>query len=319
VFVLSLLGMPEGLTLDRQHMHVATSRCVIVLQTTSAPIALPYMADGAHVFVNPRTPTRHVVAGLATALGGVGAPFQRFLADKRTTVSNYLWAHGAVPWGPFSNSSSLSLLFGDLAVRNGVCARVSAGMRAIARAMQTMRRFHRDFIDATDLTPLQLSRDVLAPVGTPDNRGALGLKQQGVAVLARDVSVRLAQELNGIEQQFLQLSDQIKRQQWTEATRLSGAILLTSRAFDKYVTSELDAARRSLECCHKVYAESADSVAWIVVLVLAVIVATSSAGYAFVRQRAVTRAPSRFRSEDSHMLRSLLGGLAGKQQRGHML
>lgn len=72
----------------------STSRCVVVLQTGSHPIAVPYFSDGALVHLNPRTPTRHVVAGVASALGGVGAPYQRFDVAKRRSVNTFLWANG---------------------------------------------------------------------------------------------------------------------------------------------------------------------------------------------------------------------------------
>lgn len=68
---------------------------MVVLQTGAQPIGVPYFADGALVHLNPRTPTRHIVAGLATALGGVGAPFQRFDVIKRRNVNHFLWANGS--------------------------------------------------------------------------------------------------------------------------------------------------------------------------------------------------------------------------------
>jgi len=148
---------------------------------------------------------------------------------------------------------------------------------------------------------------------------------QGVAVLARDVSTRLAQELHGIEQQFLRLSSLIHGHTWSEASRLSGGILVSARAFDKYVASELDAARRKLECCHKVFAAPSSNMGavteWIVgFLVLLALVACSAMGVSCVRRRATPRraAPATFRTEDSHMLRSLLGAMPSNK-RTHMM
>ncbi len=53
---------------------------------------------------------------------------------------------------------------------------------------------------------------------------------QGVALVARDVSTRLLGELNSIEEQFLQLSEDIKAHRWATASRLSGTILITARS-----------------------------------------------------------------------------------------
>lgn len=73
-----------------------------------------------------------------------------------------------MPWGPFSNSSALSSLFTDSAVRNGVIVRINGALRAVHRAMASMRRFHAAYIEDSDLEPEQL---VLrsAPFGTGPN------------------------------------------------------------------------------------------------------------------------------------------------------
>lgn len=242
VFVLSLLGMPPGLLLDKKHLHVATSRCVLVLQTASVPIALPYFSDGALVYLNPRRPTRHIVAGLSTALGGLLPPYERFDVVRKRVASNFLWSHGAVPWGPFSNSSSLSLIFADQMVRNSVSSRVSSSMRAVQRAMTMMSEFQREFVENDEMEPAAQKQAQAAaqPFGTPDNPGQSLTSRQGVVVLARDVSVRLASQLGGLEAQFLQLSADITANRWSQSTRLSGTILITSRAFAKYVETEID-------------------------------------------------------------------------------
>lgn len=239
--------------------------------------------------------------------------------------------HSAVPWGPFSNSSALSSLFTDSAVRNGVIVRINGALRAVHRAMASMRRFHAAYIEDSDLEPEQLVLrsapfgtgpntqddaqkkvgfffwriglrvlDEQAPAATTMARATSRLRQgfhshrarsacmsdaaclpscvsvrarvsfQGVALLARDVSVRLALELEGIEKQFLQLSADIQQhkslgaktylargrggrlqrllallpgsyacvslclffvaRRWASSTRLSGAILVTARS-----------------------------------------------------------------------------------------
>jgi hypothetical protein len=239
VFVLSLMSMPYGLLLDRKSLHVTTSRCVLVLQTEMDSVEVPYKSESKPVYLDPRSPTRHVVAGLATALGGVSEPYARFSVEKGSQSYNYLWAIGsvagtpgndvcylcsvliriplccwhycplsAVPWGPLSNSTSLSLLFADLSVRNGVTARISGSMFAVQKAMKSIRDFHAEFIEDSSLAAGQLSLTALAPLGTPDNSG-VQQDRDDATVVARDTSVRLARELQGIEQQFLHLSGEI--------------------------------------------------------------------------------------------------------------
>ena len=75
-----------------------------------------------------------------------------------------LFLLSAVPWGPFSNSSSLSLIFADSFVRNHVLSRVSSSMRAIQTAIQLMEAFQGDFIG----TDQHLTQKEAAPLGTPN-------------------------------------------------------------------------------------------------------------------------------------------------------
>jgi len=63
----------------------------------------------------PNSPQRHIVAGLAAVVGGLVAPYERASHIHDRPVLNWLWASGHHPFGPFSNTSSVSHLLLDTA------------------------------------------------------------------------------------------------------------------------------------------------------------------------------------------------------------
>lgn len=63
----------------------------------------------------PTAPQRHIVAGLAAVVGGLVAPYERASHINNRPVLNWLWASGHHPFGPFSNTSSVSYLLRDTA------------------------------------------------------------------------------------------------------------------------------------------------------------------------------------------------------------
>jgi hypothetical protein len=68
-----------------------------------------HMAEGHPLLLDAaEAPTRSVIAGLATALGGVVPPQQRHCAASEDgVVEDWRWAVGAVPWGPYSGFSGM--------------------------------------------------------------------------------------------------------------------------------------------------------------------------------------------------------------------
>lgn len=66
--------------------------------------ALPYQAQ------------RHILAGLASAVGGLTAPYEKTSHVHERAVVNWLWAAGCHPFGPFSNTSQISQMLKDVAL-----------------------------------------------------------------------------------------------------------------------------------------------------------------------------------------------------------
>lgn len=72
----------------------------------------------------PTSPQRHIIAGLAAVVGGLVAPYERASHIHDRPILDWLWACGHHPFGPFSNTSSVSHLLRDTA-RVSFCQPVS--------------------------------------------------------------------------------------------------------------------------------------------------------------------------------------------------
>ncbi|KAL5668510.1 hypothetical protein ACJX0J_020731, partial [Zea mays] len=80
-------------------------------------------------FALPSIAQRHILAGLASAVGGLSAPYERASRIHERHVVNWLWAVGYHLFGPFSNSSQISQILQDVALRTTIYAQVDAALR----------------------------------------------------------------------------------------------------------------------------------------------------------------------------------------------
>lgn len=67
-----------------------------------------------HAF--PSLAQRHILAGLASAVGGLSAPYEKASRVHERPVVDWLWASGCHPFGPFSNTSQISQMLQDVAL-----------------------------------------------------------------------------------------------------------------------------------------------------------------------------------------------------------
>lgn len=74
-----------------------------------------YVSETERRHALPSQAQRHILAGLASAVGGLVAPYERASRVHERPVLNWLWAVGYHPFGPFSNSSGISLMLHDVA------------------------------------------------------------------------------------------------------------------------------------------------------------------------------------------------------------
>lgn len=92
-----------------------------------------------------RDVTRHVVAGLATALAGVLPPYLRPLRGAAgpgaAPEQDWRWAVGATPFGPYSNYSEVPETVANAARRNLLIAHAAAALREGQKRLDALDAF----------------------------------------------------------------------------------------------------------------------------------------------------------------------------------
>jgi len=87
-----------------------------VLEHNNEKIPLSYVSETTRQFALPSLAQRHILAGLASAVGDLSAPYERASRIHERPIVNWLWAAGCHPFGPFSNSSQISQILQDVAL-----------------------------------------------------------------------------------------------------------------------------------------------------------------------------------------------------------
>lgn len=75
-----------------------------------------YVSETERRHAIPSQAQRHILAGLASAVGGLSAPYEKASHIHERPVVNWLWAAGCHPFGPFSNTSQISQMLQDAAL-----------------------------------------------------------------------------------------------------------------------------------------------------------------------------------------------------------
>ncbi|ONL97365.1 hypothetical protein ZEAMMB73_Zm00001d028910 [Zea mays] len=141
VFVLSLAGVDAELLMEEESLVWTSKDVVIVLEHNNEKIPLSYVSETTRQFALPSIAQRHILAGLASAVGGLSAPYERASRIHERHVVNWLWAAGCHPFGPFSNSSQISQILQDVALRTTIYAQVDAALRKIRDTSEFVQSF----------------------------------------------------------------------------------------------------------------------------------------------------------------------------------
>ena len=212
------------------------------------------------VHARPGEPTRHVVAGVARALGGVASPTERWSPIHGGVVENWLWAVGHHPFGPFSGCPTMSVVLQDVAKRNAALTRVDTALRAVRAGIAEIEAFGDEFL----ASPFRsLSADDTA--GDDDDGAHVVLKSSKgtwLDYLYRDpkrvgppgplpqsVVAQLEKELRGVETAFVDLGGKLYNHDLDEAHSASSTILIAAHAFEARARDEVARARHGLRCC----------------------------------------------------------------------
>jgi hypothetical protein len=278
VYVLSLAGYDEDLLLDRQGLLSVHQDCVIVLQTPTPSVKVPFRSEGQFLSAHPQQPTRHIVSGISTALAGLLPPYQRWSSPKGRLVDDYTWAVGHHPFGPFSNFTAVSQIMADVALRNALLTRLHSALLVVKDSMDRVdalaKRYFVTALGNTNLPRTDSWIDLLYARGRAGDgaAGAAGAGSAGAqaaalaaasaaSVLGRPFIAnatieRLHSELDKLDLLFTQVADAFTAQELIKAYAHTAPLLLTADAFQKYVDAELKVAEKNMECFSVVHTNS---------------------------------------------------------------
>lgn len=247
VFVLSLADIDAHLMMEDESLVWTSNDVVIVLEHQSEKIPLSYVSETERRHVVPSQAQRHILAGLASAVGGLSAPYEKASHVHERPVVNWLWATGCHPFGPFSNTSQVSQMFQDVALRNTIYARVDAALHRIRDTSETVEAFAAEYLK----TPLG------EPVKGKKNKSRTDLWLEKFyrktthlpEPFPHELVERLEKYLDSLEEQLVDLSSLLYDHRLQDAHLNSSEVLQSSIFTQQYVDHVLASERENMRCC----------------------------------------------------------------------
>ncbi|KAF3958580.1 hypothetical protein CMV_016532 [Castanea mollissima] len=112
------LDYNNHLLLDRYHQSVAFKDMVIAVRTRNTQTVSDYTCNGRHMFTQTRSLERPLVGSILQSMWGVSPTHLLWSPRHNSTLVDYTWSVGQTPFGPFSESLSLSFVQKDAAKRS---------------------------------------------------------------------------------------------------------------------------------------------------------------------------------------------------------
>ncbi|KAI5415569.1 uncharacterized protein LOC127073173 [Lathyrus oleraceus] len=247
VFVLSLADVDPNLMMEDESMVWTSNDVVIVLEHQNEKIPLSYVSETHKRHAVPSQAQRHILAGLASVVGGLSAPYEKASHAHERHVVNWLWAAGCHPFGPFSNTSRVSQMLRDVALRNSIYARVDSVLRKIRETSETVQAFAAEYLKT--------------PLGEP----VKGKKEKSPTELwlekfykkttnlpepfPHELVDRLEKYLDGLEEHLVGMSSLLYDHRLKDAFLNSSDILQSSMFTQQYVDHVLTSERENMKCC----------------------------------------------------------------------
>ncbi|XWS38926.1 hypothetical protein CRYUN_Cryun18bG0005600 [Craigia yunnanensis] len=247
VFVLSLADVDPQLMMEDESLVWTSNDVVIVLEHQSQKIPLSYVSETERRHAIPSLAQRHILAGLASAVGGLSAPYEKASHIHERPVVNWLWAAGCHPFGPFSNASQISQMLQDVALRNTIYARVDSALRTIRDTSEAVQSFAAKYLK----TPLG------EPVKGKKNKSTTELwldkfykKTTNLPEpFPHELVERLEKYLDNLEEQLVDLSSSLYDHRLQDAHLNSSDILQTTMFTQQYVDNVLVSEKERMRCC----------------------------------------------------------------------
>lgn len=247
VFVLSLADVDARLMMEDESLVWTSKDVVIVLQHQSEKIPLSYVSETERRHALPSQAQRHILAGLASAVGGLSAPYEKASHVHERPIVNWLWAAGCHPFGPFSNTSQISQMLQDVALRSTIYARVDSALRKIRETSEAVQAFAGEYLK----TPLG------EPVKGKKNKTTTELWLEKFykktthlpEPFPHELVERLEKYLDTLEEQLVDLSSLLYDHRLQDAHLNSSEILQSSMFTQQYVDHVLTSEREKMRCC----------------------------------------------------------------------
>ncbi|PON93169.1 Transmembrane protein [Trema orientale] len=251
VFVLSLADVDPLLMMEDESLVWTSKDVVIVLEHQNEKIPLSYVSETERRHAFPSHAQRHILAGLASALGGLSAPYEKASHVHERPVVNWLWATGCHPFGPFSNTSQISQMLRDVALRNTIYARVDTALRKIRETSEAVQTFAAEHLK----TPLG------EPVKGKKNKSSTDLWLEKFykktthlpEPFPHKLVERLEKYLDSLEEQLVDLSSLLYDHRLQDAHLNSSEILQSSIFTQQYVDHVLANEKENMKCCEIEY------------------------------------------------------------------
>ncbi|KAF4361439.1 hypothetical protein F8388_012899 [Cannabis sativa] len=250
-FVLSLADVDAHLMMEDESFVWTNKDVVIVLEHQNEKIPLSYVSETQRRYANPSQAQRHILAGLASTLGGLSAPYEKASHVHERPVVNWLWATGCHPFGPFSNTSQISKMLQDVALRNTIYAQVDSALRKIRETSEAVQNFAAERLK----TPLG------EPVKGKKNKTTTELWLEKFykktthlpEPFPHELVDRLEKYLDNLEEQLVDLSSLLYDHRLQEARANSSEIFQSTLFTQQYVDHVLVNERENMKCCEIEY------------------------------------------------------------------
>lgn len=251
VFILSVTDVDPHLLMEDESLVWTSNDVVIVLEHQNENIPLSYVSETERRHAIPSQAQRHILAGIASALGGLSAPYEKASHVHERPVLNWLWGSGCHPYGPFSNASRISQILQDVVLRNTIYGRVDSALHRIRDTSQAVQAFASEYLKT--------------PLGEP----VKGKKSKSNTELwvekfykkttklpepfPHELVERLEKYLDSLEEQLVDLSSLLYDHRLEEAHLNSTQIFQTSIFTQQYVDNILYLEREKMRCCEIEY------------------------------------------------------------------
>ncbi|XP_047317007.1 uncharacterized protein LOC124920547 [Impatiens glandulifera] len=248
VFVLSLAEVEPQLLMEDESLVWTSKDVVIVLEHQNENIPLSYVSETEKRVAIPSQAQRHVMAGLASVVGGVSAPYEKASHVHERPVVNWLWATGCHPFGPFSNASKVSEMLQDVALRNAIYARVDAALHQIRGTSEEVQSFAAEYLKTPLGEPVKGKRNKTSTEMWVEKfyKKTTNLPEP----YPHELVERLEKYLDSLEEQLVDLSSLLYDHRLQNAHLNSSEILQSAIFTERYVDHVLVMEREKMKCCN---------------------------------------------------------------------